>query len=257
MLLSGKVAVITGAARGIGKSIARSLLSEGATVYVGSRSQTDVEAAVADLRHLGDVRGLVGSISDDDECRHMASDVAAQESAVHILVNNAAASATAPIGQIDVDAWDMTFAVNVKAPFLMARAFLPLLTQGASREFRGSIINISSISGVMIDGLPSWAYSSSKAALNHLTRGLALEFAPLNINVNALALGPFETEKSEELGLIASRLPMNLRNPLSSPQRRTGLGEHAGGTVVFLVSSAGSYITGAVLPVDGGIATTR
>jgi len=176
---------------------------------------------------------------------------------VHILVNNAAASATAPIDEIDPDAWDMTFAVNVKAPFLMSRAFLPLLTSGASKESRASLVNISSISGLMIDGLPSWAYSSSKAALNHLTRGLALEFAPLHINVNALALGPFETEKSEELGLIASRLPKNLRNPLSSPQRRTGLGEHAGGTVVFLSSPAGSYITGAVLPVDGGIATTR
>ena len=167
MILDGKVAVITGAARGIGKIIARALLREGATVYIGSRSSADAEAALNDLKGLGDVRSMVGAI------------------------------------------------------------------------------------------LPSWAYSSSKAALNHLTRGLALEFAPLNINVNALALGPFETEKSEELGLIASRVPKNLRNPLSSPQRRTGLGMHAGGTVVFLASPAGRYITGAVLPVDGGIATTR
>ncbi len=257
MLFNGKVAVVTGAARGIGKNIVRSLLAEGATVYLGSRTQADADAAVADLGSLGDVRSMVGLIDDDRECKRMAAEVASRVSAVHILVNNAAASATAPIDEIDPDAWDMTFAVNVKAPFLMSRAFLPLLTSGASKESRASLVNISSISGLMIDGLPSWAYSSSKAALNHLTRGLALEFAPLHINVNALALGPFETEKSEELGLIASRLPKNLRNPLSSPQRRTGLGEHAGGTVVFLSSPAGSYITGAVLPVDGGIATTR
>lgn len=257
MPLAGKVAVITGAVRGIGKNIARSLLAEGAIVYLGSRSAVDADDAISDLQSLGDVRSLVGSIYDNDECVRMAAQVLECESAVHILINNAASSATAPLDEIDVDAWDMTFAVNVKAPFLMSRAFLPLLTAASNKDSRGNIINISSISGLMIDGLPSWAYSSSKAALNHLTRGLALEFAPLHINVNALALGPFETEKSEELGLIATRLPKNLRNPLSSPQRRTGLGEHAGGTVVFLVSQAGSYITGAILPVDGGIATTR
>lgn len=257
MLLDGKVAVITGAARGVGKQIARSLLAEGATVYIGSRSEHDARAAVAELSDLGQAHALAGTITDPDDCERMAARVAEHDPAVHLLVNNAAASATAPIQEIEDAAWDMTFATNVKAPFLMSRAFLPLLTAQASADQQACIVNISSISGVIIDGLPSWAYSSSKAALNHLTRGLALEFAPLHINVNALALGPFETEKSEELGLIATRLPPKLRNPLTSPQRRTGLGEHVGGTVVFLASPAGSYITGAVLPVDGGIATTR
>lgn len=257
MRLSGQVAVITGAARGVGKQIARSLLNEGAVVYLGSRSEADVHAAVSNLSAFGDVRPLPGVIYDEASCAEMVAEVRKRESAVHLLINNAAASATAPIDEIDMAAWDMAFAVNVRAPFLMSRAFLPLLKEQASPDSQSVIINISSISGVIIDGLPSWAYSSSKAALNHLTRGLALEFAPLHINVNSLALGPFETEKSEKLGLIATRIPEKLRNPLSSPQRRTGLGEHAGGTVVFLASSAGSYITGAVLPVDGGIATTR
>ncbi|MDO8731664.1 MAG: SDR family oxidoreductase [Actinomycetota bacterium] len=257
MVLAGKVTVVTGAARGVGKNIARELLREGATVYIGSRSQSDADSAVADLLKHGDVRTLVGSITDAAECARMADEVGNSVSGVHLLVNNAAASATAPMPEIDMAAWDMTFAANVKAPFLMSRAFLPLLSAEATHDAKTSIINISSISGLIIDGLPSWAYSSSKAALNHLTRGLALEFAPVHVNVNALALGPFETEKSQELGLIASRIPSKLRNPLSSPQRRTGLGEHAGGTVVFLASPAGSYITGAILPVDGGIATTR
>jgi NAD(P)-dependent dehydrogenase (short-subunit alcohol dehydrogenase family) len=256
--LDGKVAVITGAARGVGKMIVGSLLDAGAIVYLGSRSQDDAEAAAAAFAARGDCRPLHGVITDDDACRQMAAKVASEVDAVHLLVNNAATNATAPMHEVDLEAWDATFDVNVKAPFLMTRAFLPLLTAQAAPGSTSRVVNISSISGVMIDGLPSYAYSASKAALNQLTRMLALELAPQHVTVNALALGPFETEKMKERGDISPHIAVTkLRNPLTSPQRRTGLPEEVGGTVVFLAGPSGGYITGAILPVDGGIATTR
>ncbi|CAB4895214.1 MAG: SDR family oxidoreductase [Actinobacteria bacterium] len=259
MELDGKVAVVTGAARGIGKMIVGSLLDAGAIVYLGSRSESDANAAALEFANRGDCRPLAGVITDDDSCREMASRVANEVDAVHLLVNNAAASATAPMYEVDLGAWDTTFEVNVKAPFLMTRAFLPLLTSLATQANTSRVVNISSMAGVMIDGLPSYAYSASKAGLNQLTRTLALEFAPMHVTVNALALGPFETDMmTATLALMKSGAERpKLRNPLSSPQRRTGLPEEVGGTVVFLASRAGGYITGAILPVDGGMGTTR
>jgi NAD(P)-dependent dehydrogenase (short-subunit alcohol dehydrogenase family) len=251
-LLAGKVAVVTGATRGVGKMIAASLLTAGATVYIGSRSRSGGDAAAAELSALGTCRVLSGELGGDDACRALAAAVAREQTGVHILVNNAAVYGAEKIDDMTEKLWDDVLAINLKTPFLLTRAFLPLLSAAAVREDPSRIINIGSISGLLIDGLPSYPYSASKAALHHLTRMLAGDLAPM-ITVNAIAAGPFESDIMRgALGRFEDE-----GRALGLPMARTGRPQDIGGALVFLASKAASYITGVVLPVDGGISTVR
>ncbi len=253
MSANRKVAVVTGATRGVGRMIAGTLLEEGMTVYIGSRDSSSCHQVVQELAELGDCRPLPGQITDDADCRRMASVVESDGCGVHLLVNNAAYSGRAPMFALEMSEWDEVFAVNVRAPFQMVRALLPVMLGTATREDPGRVVNIGSISGLFVDGLPSYAYSSSKAALHHLTRVLAQELTPQNVNVNAIALGPFATE-SMQRSLAENRAATSA---LRSPMRRTGRAEEIGGLVLFLAGEAGAYMTGAIIPFDGGVATTR
>jgi NAD(P)-dependent dehydrogenase (short-subunit alcohol dehydrogenase family) len=232
--------------------IATSLVEAGATVYIGSRSEEAAVEAAAALSAAGHCRPLPGVVTDADSCRAMAAAVAAGHRRLDILVNNAALSRPAPFGETPPETWDEVFAVNVKAPFLMTQAFLPLLTAEATADDPARLVNMGSISGLIVDGVPQYAYSSSKAALHHLTRSLALELAPRHVLVNAIALGPFQSDTMEST--IATY--RHVAKPLKAPLRRIGRPAEVGGTVVFLCGPSSTYITGAVIPVDGGIATT-
>jgi NAD(P)-dependent dehydrogenase (short-subunit alcohol dehydrogenase family) len=248
--IQGKVAVVTGGSRGIGLMIARGFVEHGAKVYISSRKQADCDKVVAELSQQGTCVAIAADLSTEAECNRLAQTIAARESAVHILVNNAGANWGAPLEEFPDSAWDKVLALNVKGVFHLTRALLPQLKQGARPGDPARVINIGSIDGLKVPLLETYAYSASKAAVHHLTRALAMKLASDGITVNAIAPGPFE---SKMMAVTLDRF----RDAIiaSCPLGRIGEPEDMAGTAIFLASRAGAYITGAVLPVDGGIST--
>ena len=249
--LSGKTALVTGGTRGIGMMIARGLLQAGASVVVSSRKAGAVEAAVAALSEFGPVRGVAADLSRQDECRRLAADVMAGTEALDILVNNAGATWGEPLESFPAAAWDRVLDLNVKSPFWMVQELLPALRKAGTRDDPARVINIGSIDGIHVSPLPTYSYAASKAAIHQLTRVLAKELGPQHISVNAVAPGPFPSKM-----MAATLDAFGEAIAASAPLRRIGRDDDMAGIAVFLAGRAGSYLNGAVIPVDGGIATT-
>jgi NAD(P)-dependent dehydrogenase (short-subunit alcohol dehydrogenase family) len=249
--LSGKTAVVTGGTRGIGLMIARGLLQAGARVYISSRKAEACAAAERDLAQYGTVAAIPADLSSEPECRRLAAEVRQREQSLNILVNNAGATWGAPIQEYPAAAWDKVVDLDLKAPFFLTRAFLRMLESAGTADDPARIINIGSIDGLRVPSLPTYAYSASKAGLHHLTRVLARELGPRRITVNAVAPGPFESKMMaftlETFGDAIAE---------SAPLKRIGRPDDMAGVAIYLASRAGSYVTGAVIPVDGGIGTT-
>ena len=245
-----KVALVTGGSRGIGLMIARGFVEAGARVYVSSRKQDVCDRVAAELSQHGACLSLPADLSKEAEAKRLAEEMRAREPALHILVNNAGANWGAPLEEYPDAAWDKVMALNVKAVFHLTRALLPLLEQGARPGDPARVINIGSIDGLMVPVLDTYAYSASKAAVHHLTRALAQRLAARRITVNAIAPGPFESK------MMAETLE-RFRDAIvaSCPLGRIGEPEDMAGAAIFLASRAGAYLTGAVIPVDGGIST--
>ncbi len=248
--IHGKVAVVTGGSRGIGLMIARGFVEGGATVYISSRKQDVCDRVAAELSQHGTCVSVPADLSTEAGAKQLAAAVAARERALHILVNNAGANWGAPLEEYPDSAWDKVLALNVKGVFHLTRALLPLLETGARPGDPARVINIGSIDGLTVPLLETYAYSASKAAVHHLTRVLAQRLAPRGITVNAIAPGPFESK------MMAETLD-RFRDAIiaSCPLGRIGEPEDMVGTAIFLASRAGAYLTGAVIPVDGGIST--
>src|SRR5437764_3667425 len=191
--LTGKVAVVTGGTRGIGLMMARGLLQAGASVYVSSRKPEAGKAAVDELSAYGRVASVPADLSSEEECVRLAAEVGRSEERVHILVNNAGATWGAPLEEFPATAWDKVLNLNLKAPFFLTRAFLPLLEAAATADDPARVISVGSIDGLRVPPFPTYAYSASKAGLHHMTRVLARELGPRHVTVNAVAPGPFES----------------------------------------------------------------
>jgi len=248
--IDGKVAVVTGGSRGIGLMIARGFVEAGAKVYVSARKAEACEAAAKELSHAGACIAMPADVSTEEGCRRLADEVAQREERLHILVNNAGANWGAPLAEYPDSAWDKVLATNVKGVFHLTRFMLPLLEKAASDDDPARVINIGSIDGLQAPMLETYAYSASKAAVHHLTRVLAHRLAAQRITVNAIAPGPFESKMMAE---TLQRFGEQIR--ASCPLGRIGRPEDMAGTAIFLASRAGAYLTGAVIPVDGGIST--
>jgi NAD(P)-dependent dehydrogenase (short-subunit alcohol dehydrogenase family) len=246
--LTGKKALVTGGTRGIGLMIARGLLDAGASVTISSRGVEACEQARHELSPYGDVVAVPADLSTEAECQRLAATV---EGPLHILVNNAGATWGAPLEEFPASAWDKVLNLNLKSPFFLTRALLPRLQEAASDDDPARVINIGSIDGLRVPSLPTYSYSSSKAAVHMLTKVLAKELGPKRITVNAIAPGPFESKM-----MAATLDAFGDAIAAAAPLGRIGRPDDMAGTAVFLSSRAGSYITGAVIPVDGGIATT-
>lgn len=249
--LSGKAAVVTGGSRGIGLMIARGLLQAGARVYISSRKADACAAAQQELSRYGTVTAVPANLSSEAECGRLAAEVRGHEQALHVLVNNAGATWGAPLGEYPAAAWDKVLDLNLKSPFFLTRAFLPLLEAAGTQDDPARVINIGSIDGLRVPPFPTYAYSASKAGLHHLTRVLARELGPRWITVNAVAPGPFESKM-----MAATLRSFGDEIAAAAPLRRIGRADDMAGVAVYLASRAGAYVTGAVIPVDGGIATT-
>lgn len=250
--LDGKTALVTGGSRGIGAMIAGALLDAGATVFITSRKADACAAAADELSGRGPCEGFGGDVSTPEGCASLAADFRKRSTRLDILVNNAGATWGAPLEDHTVESWDKVMNTNARGPFLLTQQLVPMLTEGASSEDPARIINVGSVDGLVSPVFESYSYSASKAAVHMLTRHLARHLADSHITVNAIAPGLFESKMtafvfrdSDVTTSVIDRIPMH----------RAGEADDVGGTAVWLASRAGSYLTGAVIPVSGGLAT--
>lgn len=246
--LRGRVALVTGASSGLGVECAKALASAGADVAIVARRKDRLDRLADELRAFGgEVLAIGADVTVDADLDRMVEEAAAELGEVDILVNNAGVSSVSKAEKLPAEEWDHVFAVNTRAPMLLSQRVARRLIE---RKSAGRIINISSIYGNIASAVyPLSAYAASKAALANLTRQLAVEWARYNINVNAIAPGWIPTEMTFE-GIAEDRFREKMEK--FTPQRRLGRPEEIGGAVIFLASAASSYVTGAIVPVDGG-----
>ena len=247
--IAGNTTVVTGGSRGIGKMIATGFLQAGAKVYISSRKANDCNATASDLSAYGECISIPADLSTVEGCQYLADQISEREPSLDILVNNAGATWGAPMDEFGEDAWEKVLSVNVKGVYHLTKALRPLLEAAGSAEAPASIINIGSIDGIRVPTIDTFSYSASKAAVHMLTRHLAKVMAPA-IRVNAIAPGPFYSK------MMASTLDRHGDAIAKAcPLKRLGRPDDMAGAAIFLGSRASSYITGAIIPVDGGIAT--
>jgi NAD(P)-dependent dehydrogenase (short-subunit alcohol dehydrogenase family) len=247
--IAGKTALVTGGSRGIGKMIATGFVEAGAKVYVSSRKAEACEELARELSDLGECRALPADLSTETGCRELATALAGRESQLHVLVNNAGNTWGAPFEEFDDAAWDRVLSLNVKGVFHTTKFLAPLLRVASSPDDPARVINIGSIDALHVPALETYSYSASKAAVHQLTRHLAKRLAP-SVTVNAIAPGPFESKM-----MAATLEAFGEQIAAGAPLKRIGRPDDMAGTAIFLASRAGAYLTGAIIPVDGGIAT--
>ncbi|MSP13152.1 MAG: SDR family oxidoreductase [Chloroflexi bacterium] len=241
----GKTAIVTGAARGMGRAIAQTLAREGAAVVVNDVKREGAEQVVREIEAAGgQAMAYIADISRDNEVHAMVQATVARFGTVDILVNNAGILGnTRPLEEIPGDEWDQMMAINVKGVFNCTKAVLPLMKARRS----GKIVNVSSSAGRSTSTFGGAHYTTSKAAILGLTRHTAREAAPYNINVNATAPGSMDTEMVRERAT-----PEHIRSEEQSiPLRRLGTAQDEANLVAFLCSDESSYIAGATIDING------
>ena len=249
--LSGKTAVVTGGSRGIGAMIARGLLDAGASVLISARKEHELAAAKEELSQFGEIDTVRADLSTMEGVAALAAAAAAHFPTLNIVVSNAGATWGMPLDEFDEHAWDKVMDTNVKGLFFLTQQLLPQLRAAGTADDPARVINIGSIDGLHVNPMDTYSYAASKAGVHHLTRTMARKLGPEHITVNAVAPGPFESKM-----MAATLQAFGDSIAKSSPLGRIGRPDDMAGVTVFLASRAGSYLTGAVIPVDGGIATT-
>jgi NAD(P)-dependent dehydrogenase (short-subunit alcohol dehydrogenase family) len=248
--VAGKTALVTGGSRGIGLMIARGLVQAGAHVIVSSRKTADVEAAARELAAIGECHAIPGDIATPDGAAALAQATQARFDALDILVNNAGATWGAPLEEFPPSGWEKVVHTNVEGIFHLTVALLPMLRAAANAEEPARVINIGSIDGLRTPAVENYSYSASKAAVHMLTRHLAKRLASEQITVNAIAPGPFE---SKMMAFVLDDPQTREVVEQNVPLRRIGRPDDVAGLTLFLASRAGAYVTGTVIPLDGGI----
>lgn len=252
--VKGKVVLVTGGGRGIGESIAEGFVKAGAKVYICSRKAETCAETAARLSKFGTCIALPVSadIAHAEGRAAVVREMNAREKQLDVLINNAGALWAAPLAEYPESGWDKVFDLNVKGVFFLIRDLVPMLEKSATKASPGRVINIGSIDGFHIPKHETYAYSSSKAASHQLSIHLADQLARRNITVNVIAPGMFPSKMMQgTLDRIGEEKILE-----KVPLRRLTNGDDMAGTALFLASHAASYITGAVIPVDGGTATT-
>ncbi|MCR6493146.1 SDR family NAD(P)-dependent oxidoreductase [Cellulomonas sp. P24] len=244
-VLTGRTAVVTGATRGLGRAFARALAEAGANIVVVGRDAAAAVEVEAELRALGvGVIVALGDVTRRSDVEQVLAQTVSAFGRADVLVNNAGACIHKPAAEVTDDDWRAVMDVNLDGVWIASQVFgRHMIDQGG-----GSIVNVGSMSAAIVNR-PQWqpAYNASKAAVHHLTRSLAAEWAPSNVRVNALAPGYMRTDMSPVDEPRYQRYWIE-----DTPQRRAGEPEELGPAVVFLASDASSFMTGSVLTIDGG-----
>ena len=248
-----QTALVTGGTRGIGFMIAEGLVRAGARVYVASRKLDACKETEQTLSKLGFCKALPCDLATLEGCQTLATEFAAHESELPLLVNNAGLTWSLDIDEFTEKAWDRVVDLDVKSPFFLTQALLPLLKQAASPARRSNIINVTSVNGLKPGGLRNYSYVAAKAGLGQLTKQLARDLMADHINVNAIAPGPFKSKMTAPLFATAE---LDAQVTAGFPMKRWGQMEDIAGLTIFLASKAGSYLTGMHIPCDGGSVTT-
>lgn len=251
--LHGKTALVTGGATGIGRMAAEALVRAGARVLIASRKGDACAEVAAELNALdapGSAEGFAGDIGSAVGIGKLVSDIQERTDKLDILMNNSGVSWGAPMGQFPYDAWEKVMSVNVTGIFELTQRLLPMLMKSGTAEDPARIVNVGSVMGEVPMGDGAYSYSASKAAVLHLTKVLAKELSPHHITVNALAPGPFVSRMT---AFATADEDTRERVGKSVPLGRVGRDEDIAGCMLFLCGRGGSYVTGAVIPVSGGI----
>ena len=248
--LEGRIALVTGGSRGIGRMIATGLLRQGATVYISARKAEACDATAAELSSIGPCHSLPADVGTAAGIAALAAAFSARESRLDILVNNAGTAWGAPFDEFPEKGWDKVVDLNLKSPFFLTQALHGLLKAGAATQ-PAKVINIASIDGQTVNPLETYSYAASKAGLIHLSKRMALRLIEDNIVVNALCPGAFASEMNraarDEADAVAARIPA----------RRIGVDDDMAGAAIYLASRAGDYVVGTTLTVDGGVNLVR
>jgi NAD(P)-dependent dehydrogenase (short-subunit alcohol dehydrogenase family) len=246
--VSGKVALVTGGSRGIGEMIAEGFVANGVKTYISARKADACEATAARLSETGECISIPADLSSAEGIAALVDEIKGREDKLDILVNNAGAAWGEPIETFPEAAWDKVMTINVKSPFFLTQALLPLLENAASADDPARVIMVGSIDGLNVNAMPTFAYGPSKAAVHHLARTLASHLAPRNITANAIAPGLFPSQMTAKV--IET---MGEKIAQGTPLKRHGRPEDMAGVAIYLASKAASFVTGVVIPVDGGI----
>jgi len=246
--VSGKVALVTGGSRGIGEMIAEGYVSHGVKTYISARKAEACDATAARLSAIGECISIPADLSTMEGIDFLARAIGDREERLDILVNNAGATWGAAVDDFPEGGWDKVMDLNVKSPFFLTQALLPLLEAAASAADPARIIMVGSVDGLNVNRLPTFSYGPSKAAVHHLARTLAAHLADRHITANAVAPGLFPSKMT-----AATIDAMGEQIRQGTPLKRHGRPEDMAGVAIYLASPAASFITGVVIPVDGGL----
>jgi NAD(P)-dependent dehydrogenase (short-subunit alcohol dehydrogenase family) len=249
--LKGRVALITGGSRGIGRMIAEGFLHQGAKVYISARKGGALEETAKELSAIGPCIPLVVDASGADGAQKMADAFLAHESTLDILVNNAGAAWGAAFDEFPESGWDKVMNLNVKTPFFLTQKLHDALKRGAAKGRLAKVINIASVDGISVNPQETYSYAASKAGLIHLTKRMALRLISDDIVVSAIAPGAFGTEMNRTARDHGDALSQLI------PAKRVGTDEDMAGAAIYLASRAGDYVVGSTLIVDGGVTYSR
>jgi NAD(P)-dependent dehydrogenase (short-subunit alcohol dehydrogenase family) len=243
--LDGRVALVTGGSRGIGKMIAAGFIAQGAKVYISSRKAPACEDTAAELGP--NCIALSQDVSTVDGCKSLAAQFAEHEGKLDILVNNAGAAWGVPFEEFPEKGWDKVMDLNVKSPFFLTQALHESLKAAASREQPAKVINITSIDGLRLNPWETYSYHASKSALIYLTKRMAARLIQDAINVTSIAPGAFASEMNRAARDHGESVAQGI------PAKRIGVDEDMAGAAIYLASRAGDYVVGDTIVVDGGL----
>lgn len=243
--LDGRVALVTGGSRGIGKMIAAGFIAQGAKVYISSRKAAACDETAAELGP--NCIALPQDVSTVEGCKALAAKLAEREDRLHILVNNAGAAWGVPFEEFPESGWDKVMDLNVKSPFFLTQALHPMLKAAGSRAQPAKVINITSIDGLRLNPWDTYSYHASKSALIYLTKRLAARLIKDAINVTSIAPGAFASEMNRAARDHGDEVAQGI------PAKRIGDEQDMAGTAIFLASRAGDYIVGDTIVCDGGL----
>ena len=250
--VEGKVALVTGGSRGIGAMIAEGFVKNGVKTYITSRKSEQCNNKADELSKFGECISIPADLTDIDEMDKLVNHIKENEKQLNILINNAGAAWGASFDEFPENGWDKVMDTNVKSVFFLTQKLAKILEQSGNNSDPSRVINVGSIDGVGIPRAETYSYPASKAAVHQLTRVLANRLAHRNININAIAPGPFQSN------MMAHTLEEYGEQIKSSvPRGRIGIPEDMAGTAIFLCSKASAYITGSIIPVDGGSLIAR
>lgn len=251
--VAGKTVLVTGGAKGIGEAITRAFVKCGAKVFICSRDLESGKALADELSAFGECTALACDIASDEDRKRFTEDFRTRVSKLDVLINNAGALWAAPLGEYPESGWDKVYDLNVRGTFFLIRDLLPVLEAAGTAEDPARIINVGSINALYLPDHETYAYTSSKAALHHLTWHLAKQLARKHIIANVIAPGQFPSKllkgtiESKGLDAVVAKIPLG---------RLTNESDMAG-AALYLASKAGAYLTGSVLAIDGGYCSLK